>query len=458
MIVLRRKAYNHLLKWKEIGNKPLLIYGQRQVGKTFIIKKFAEENYEQYVYIDLSKDVEYHGAFENASSVEKIMLRISTLKEIDPSKKKPLIILDEIQECEEALSSLKMFALEGSYDVIASGSMLGVTLSDSNSKTPLSPMGYAEPYVMYSLDFEEFLWSQGISEQAISHVRDCVRNLKPIDEVICNKFHELYRLFMILGGMPASINAFNSDKGTFGKSSLQLDSILAQVKKDINRYNTKPDRIKTAECFDSIPKQLAETNKRFHYSRVSMGAGSRKSADKYMGNLLWIKDAGYGNFIHALNGISSPIVGFSKQDVFKVYMSDTGILTHMYGKAAVAATFNNELLYNLGAIAENVVAESLVKCGYTPFYYHKKGGEGRMEIDFVLETYDGLVAIEVKSGKQRTAPSIGKVEEYFKVAKKVMLEEENIHIDDKNVIHLPMFVSAFMDSLDHEPDFMKGPY
>ena len=465
--MLKRKAYARLLKWKNEGKKPLLVCGQRQIGKTFIIENFAKENYSGYLYVDFSKDLEFRSVFENTSlSIDNVMLSIRTIRSLGSADlSDTLFFFDEIQDCDAAFSALKLFALDGRFKVIASGSMLGVKINTKNprkseeqgaERKPLSPMGYVEPYTMRSLDFEEFLWSQDIPEDSISKVRECIRERSPIPEAIFRKFSELYRRYMIVGGMPAAVEAFNRNRETYANAIAVQGEILALVGQDINRYNSGIDVVKTMECFESIPGQLSKTNKRFHYSDVGdKEQGSRKAADTYASNLLWIKNAGYGNFVHALNQISMPLTGQSRTDVFKVYLSDTGLLTHMYGDDAAIALHSSEYGYNLGALTENIVAEGLRKCGYEPFYYQNKNGKNRMEIDFVIAMPSGAMAIEVKSGKERDSPSISKVGDVFEVPNRVMLENGNISTDAEGIIHMPLFASAFMDSFEEKPSFLK---
>ena len=459
--MLRRKAYDELMEWKINGRKPLLIYGQRQVGKTFIVEEFAKENYGTYIYANLNEDDEFRSIFEQKDrSVDSIILSICVLRKlekVDPDD--TLIFMDEIQDCPRALSSLKSFKKDGRYKIIASGSMLGVTHRfDSGDDVAVPPMGDARVMKMRSLDFEEFLWANNIPQEAIELVRMRIREHQSIEEPIYSEFSRLFRIFQITGGMPASVQAYVDDKTNFHNSSHELEDIVSQIGRDITKYNDSYNAVKTMECFRSIPYQLAETNKKFHYSRISPDSinpkNTRKAADRYMENLLWIKNAGYGNFCYALEDISSPLKNKVKHDVFRIYMSDTGILTHMYGDLAVKAIFTSDTAYNKGSMTENIVAECLVKCGYEPDYYIKNNGEGRMEIDFVLELFTGLVAIEVKSGKDRNAPSINCVGKRFNIHRLVMLEDGNIRITDDGIEHYPLFVSAFFDELDSRPDYL----
>jgi len=465
VVMLERKAYAKLIDWKRNGTKPLLVCGQRQIGKTFIIEQFAKENYSGYVYADLSKDNEFRAVFEGHNlSIDSIMLSIRTVRSLGSEDlSDTLFFFDEIQDCDAAFSALKLFTLDGRYSVIASGSMLGIKIGgkkgkdekESKDQKKLSPMGYVEPYVMRSLDFEEFLWSQGIPKDAISEVRRCIHRRETIPEAIFSRFSELFRRYMIVGGMPAAVEAFNSDRETYARAISVQKEILALVGQDINRYNTGIDIVKTMECFESIPRQLSKTNKRFHYSEVGKEKKSRKAADVYAENLLWIKNAGYGNFIYSLYQIALPLKGQSKTDVFKVYLSDTGLLTGMYGEGAVIALHSYDYSYNLGALTENAVAEALVKSGFEVYYYQNNNGKGRMEIDFTIEVASGSVAIEVKSGKERDAPSINKVDKHFTVGHRVKFENDNISIDEDGIIHMPLFAAAFMDSFEDKPSYLK---
>lgn len=465
ILVLRRKIYDRLVDWKENGTRPLIVKGQRKVGKTFIVDRFARDHYSTYIYADLSRDEGLRSIFESADlTVDSIVRGIQVISGIgisDPDS--TLIFLDEVQECPRALSALKAFAIDGRYRVVASGSLSGMTgllpHGGGSGFAPLSPIGYVESLTLHSLDFEEFLWANSIPEDAIAILRECIRSRTPLDPPLFYRFSELFRIFQIVGGMPASVSAYLEDSRTFASSSKELALILSECRLDVTRYASREDSSKTSECFNSIPSQLMQTSKRFHYSRIrENGPDSRKgrlAADVYMDSLLRIKNAGYGNFCYGLRQISSPLMGQIRRDVFKVYLSDTGMLVHMFGEKAIAAVYTSDTAYNTGAVAENSVAECLMKCGYQPTYYLNNNGKGRMEIDFVLEFFGGLVAIEVKSGKDRAAPSIGKVANHFDIWLRVMFENGNISEAEDGILHLPLFASAFVDVLDERPSFLR---
>ena len=462
--MLRRKVYDALMEWKEHGDKPLVVSGQRQVGKTFIVDEFARSNYGTYIYANLNEDGAFRSVFEQEDrTIGNVLLSIRVIRGIDRmDPDDTLIFLDEIQDCEAALGALKAFNEDGRYKVIASGSMLGVGVNPNGNDghKPLVPVGQATEIRMTSLDFEEFLWANGIPQDAIDGVRSRIAAGKPIGPAMLSEFSRLFRAYQVVGGMPAAVRRYVEDRTTFAGAFKELDDILSMARRDITKYSTPENAVKTAECFESIPAQLAETNKRFHYSRVEplgSGGGSRRAADRYMDNLLWIKQAGYGNFCYALKQIASPMVAQMKRDVFKVYLSDTGMLTRMYGDRTAAAVFTSDSGFNRGAIAENAVAECLYKCGFQPCYYLNNNGANRMEIDFVIEFFGGPVAIEVKSGKDRSAPSIGKVAGHFAVHRRIMLEDGDVWMGDDGIEHYPLFAAAFLDSLDERPDFLRGP-
>lgn len=463
--MLRRKVYDALMEWKENGDKPLVVYGQRQVGKTFIVDEFAKRNYRTYIYANLNEDRAFRSIFEQEDrTIGNILLSMRVIRGIDHmDPEDTLIFLDEVQDCEAALGALKTFREDGRYKVVASGSMLGVDINPGKrdeEPRPLVPVGQVTEIRMTSLDFEEFLWANGIPQDAIDGVRSRIAAGKPIGSAVLNEFSKLFRTYQVVGGMPAAVRRFVEDRTTFAGAFKELDDILSMVKRDITKYSTPENAAKTAECFESIPAQLAETNKRFHYSRVDpLGTkgGSRRAADRYMGNLVWIKQAGYGNFCYALKQIASPLTAQVKRDVFRVYLSDTGMLTRMYGDRTAAAVFTSDPGFNKGAITENVVAECMYKCGFQPCYYLKNNGENRMEIDFVVEFFGGPVAIEVKSGKDRSAPSIWKVADHFRVHRRIMLEDGDVWMGEDGIEHYPIFAAAFMDSLDQRPGFLRAP-
>lgn len=339
-------------------------------------------------------------------------------------------------------------------DVIVSGSLLGVVPFSSNNqdtetRKPLVPVGYVEYLYMHPLDFEEYLWAHNISKDASAELRANIHERKVLDESTYQRLSQLFREFMIVGGMPRAVDTFIRE-GRFGPVDAILRDILTTSMKDINRYNIGADILKTGECYMSIPFQLSESNKKYMYSRIN-DKPSRKSSERYMENLLWIKMAGYGNFCYSLKQLSLPLKGNMMRRSFKIYLSDTGILLELYGNKAKSAIYEGDYSYNMGAIVENVVIDDICKCGYEPTYYRKDKGADKMELDVVLEFWDGIAAIEVKSGKDRDAPSLRKTLSSSNVARRIVFENGNISVDEDGIEHYPLFASAFMDEIDIKP-------
>lgn len=452
--MMKRKIYSELLRWKERpGHRCLIVSGQRQVGKTFIIQQFANDRYDNVIYIDFNRDISSKKLFQGDLNVDDIVQNIEQYLNVDVAPGS-IIIFDEIQECNDARSSLKYFSLDGRYDVIASGSLLGVNLPNQvDSDRHLIPVGYEEHLVMHSMDFEEFLWALGIKDSTIGGIKNKLSNKEPLNESILNKIDNLFRDFMIVGGMPASVEAFVKT-GKYTESGRILNDLIQSCRNDIIRYCPTREKIKTLECFDSIPSQLSKMNKKYMFSEIK-GESSRKAFSYYSENLLWIKGAGYGNFCMALDGPILPLNVHEIKNSFKVYLSDTGMLAHMYDNDVIKAIYGWDSAYNFGAIVENEIAESLMKCGYQLRSYKKNAGTDKMEIDFVIVLGGELTAIEVKSGRKRDSPSLNKSDIPFEIKRKIKLEKSNIY-SEGGIDHYPLFAACFIDTLkgdNGESDF-----
>ena len=451
--MLRRKIYDELLKWKNSGDrKALVIKGARQVGKTFIVREFAKNQYEHYAELNFLADPLLMKIFDEELNVDALVQRISLVTNDNGIKPGCLIFLDEIQECPKARRALKLFAEDGRYDVIATGSMLGV--SDSGlgifreKERPMIGVGYEKTLTMYALDFEEFLWAIGITEKDICNIKLKIKETKPLDTAEYEVMMRQFRAFMISGGMPEVVCSMVS--GDNDKAIAAMDTILANTLEDINRYNTGADIIKTRRCFESIPSQLRDTNKKFTFSRITDKEGERFSnstKQKYYDDTEWIGAAGYGNFCYLLREPVLPLKANEIVDQYRIYLFDTGMLTHIYGPSARMATFTDDYHYNQGAVAENIVAECLVKAGIQPRCYRKTNGKNRMELDFVIELGTDLCVIEVKSGKDREFPSLNKVSDVFRVDRRIVFEKSNISVDDDNIEHYPLFAAAFIGDM-----------
>lgn len=460
--MLERKMYDELLKWKNDGAKKcLLLGGQRQVGKTYLVEQFGINEYKHMVEVDLSKTPDIRNVFETSSTVDQILNGMKLY--LDPEAFVPgstLIFLDEIQVCPSARSALKMFTSDGRYDVIASGSLLGVR-NPKKRKTekpgPLvTPVGYVTPKTLRSLDFEEFLWARGFPRDSIEKAKKCIHERTGMPGPLYSRLCALFKEYLIVGGMPESVNEFVAAKEDYSASEAALNGILRTCLDDVDEYNIPVTAEKVKDCLRSIPNQLGKANKKFMYSHVPED-GSRGTGQKYEEAIGWLDDAGYTNLCYNLTDLSHPLPQSKSDDPFKAYLSDTGMLVNMMGINAVRAIYSRDLGYNMGAVIENAVAEGLRKSGIRPRYFERTSGE-RLEIDFVIESQNDLIAVEVKSGKTRRAPSLSKVSRiYTQVNRRVMLEDSNIYVDDNGIEHYPLFAACFAKELLPEwngPEFM----
>ena len=434
-----------LKDWKDRSHLPLILKGQRQVGKTYILEHFGRTEYRNHVLLDLANEPMSRTIFEDCSDVDSVIDAVSTYKGCDILPNDTLIILDEIQESPRARSFLKRFADDGRYDVAASGSLLGVSdarlgMYKRGPNPDLLPVGSEEHITMHSLDFEEFLMATGMRKKDIGRIRSDILSGSVLRDTDLEIFSERFRAFMVVGGMPAAVSAF-VEEGMQGVRRVH-EGILSTCINDINRYNTGIDSVKTHQCFQSIPYQLSESNKRFTYSRID-GGGSRSSAEKYMENLLWIKEAGYGNFSTALRALRHPLEKFSCPDIFKVYMSDTGLMMSMMGPDSRAAILTGDTAYDMGAVTENIVAECLMKSGRPIHYYRRTNSNDKIELDMVIE-YGGITAIEVKTGAGRDYPSLKKTLSDRNVTRRVIFEKGNVRRDENGIEHYPHFAAAFL--------------
>lgn len=452
--MIERKIYSELLKWKEDpGHKPLLIKGQRQVGKSYIIDRFGEQEYNDCVLLNFHDDPDARGLFSGSLDTDRLIPAIEAYTDRKIDGRNTLLIFDEVQECPRARASFKTFAKDGRYDVVATGSLLGVTHPKGRKKEngnvsddALPPVGFEKQLTMYSCDFEEFLWANGIPKETTESLRKDIRGGNPMNEAVLKRFSRLFREFMVIGGMPEPLQKYVDTKDLDEVRSLQ-DMILATIVDDILRYAPEGEEMKTLACYRSIPRQLSETNGKFQFSKIE-GVRGRKDYGGMEENLLWIEGAGYGNFSRSLESPELPLENFEKRNSFKVYTSDTGLLVRQYGRETSKALLVGDSAYNLGAVFENVTAECLTKAGFTPRWYRKNAGDNRMELDFVIPLKGDVVAIEVKSGDDKSSVSLSKAHSVFRIENRIMLEEGNMATDGSGVRHLPLFASAFMDELD----------
>lgn len=393
--MLRRKFYEFLKTWKNSKqNECLLIKGARQIGKTFIVEQFGKENYKSFISINFEQNPEIKIVFEGSLEANDIKQKLSLLMEgIEFIPKHTLLFLDEIQSCPQARTSLKFLAQDNSIDVIASGSLLGINYKDVSS----FPVGYEKQVEMHSLDFEEFLWARGVSEDIISFLKQKFTDCEPVEKAINDKMEQYVREFMAIGGMPAVINKFlKTNNYNFVHEEQQ--KILNAYLNDIAKYAPLKDRPKAKNCYLSIPRQLAKENSKFKYSLVENGGTSRK----YSNSLDWLRDSNIIRYCYNVVPPSFPLVSYVRQEQFKIYVNDIGLLVSMYGYEMKAAIINDTLKGpSKGGIYENLIADFLLKMNIPLFYF--KRDDSSSEVEFLLQTEEGVVPVEVKSHKGETS-------------------------------------------------------
>lgn len=403
--MIKRKMYKYLINWKQKKDKSaLIIKGARQVGKSYLVREFGRNEYESYIEINFLKNPLYKNIFKGDLSAEEIFKRLSAyIPNLKIIPFKTLLFLDEIQVCAEARTAVKFLVEDGSVDVISSGSLLGLSYledDDKNVTEPTSlPVGYEEQITMYSLDFEEFLWAKGYNDDAIAYLKDFYISNKEVSKELNDKYLELFREFMIVGGMPEVVQTF-IDTNNFQEASKIQGKILSDYQDDISKHAKGQEKIKVRQCYDSIPKQLAKEYKKFQYSVVEKG----KTSKKYGGSIKWLCDSSLVNKCSNVNEAYIPLLAYEMDDQFKLYLNDTGLLLYLYGPETKLAILNNTLKGNAkGGIYENIISESLLKRGYKLYYY--KTQNSSMEIEFVIEKNGEVIPIEVKAGNDST-PSL----------------------------------------------------
>ena len=435
--MLRRKIQDTLLQWKNTpGHKPLVIKGCRQCGKTFSVREFAKKNYKHEAYLNFLQDSSYASIFSGSLEVNHLVMMMSALlPDAVFEAGTTAIILDEIQDCPDARTALKFFHLDGRFDVICTGSLLGVR---GYGKEPKSvPVGYETVIDMFPLDFEEFLWANGISEPMISVLKECLKKESPVPEALHNRFRQLLLQYVVVGGMPEAVQLFVDTKQVGSVLQLQRD-IIRSYEDDMIKYADKKDKGRIAECFQSIPKQLSKENKKFQYSVVRKGG----TAAQYAGSLQWVEDAGIISRCYNLTLPELPLDGNAIEDVFKVYMKDTGLLISMLEDGTQFDVLQGKLYGYKGAIFENLIADFFAKMGRKLYYYHKDSG---LEIDFVIRWRGECALVEVKAetGNAKSAATILKHPEKYHVNQCIKLGNYNVGRSGK-ILTLPLYMGFLL--------------
>ena len=439
--MLNRKIYSKLLSWKNRkGHKPLVVRGCRQCGKTYSVLDFANRNYAHVVYLNFFERKELAAAFAGSLAVDDIMLLLSSIvrgtSEVVPGQ--TCLIFDEIQECPEARTSLKFFHLDGRYDIIATGSLLGI---HGYKEAPSSiPVGYEEHLDMYPLDFEEFLWANGLPQAVIDKLRDCLDCRQPVPEAIHLQMHKNLLRYIIVGGMPEAVNAYVDTMNLENVLRVQR-GIVDTYRDDMVKYAPQELKAYILDCFNSIPRQLSKENSKFQYSVIKKGA----RAEKYEQCLRWIEDAGIIRRCYNLSITQMPFIGNMIPDMFKVYMVDSGLFVSMLDDQTQFDILQGNLHIYKGAIFENLVADMFAKMGRPLFYYHKEGG---IELDFLIRYKGQSTPVEVKAtnGNAKSLKTVINHPEKYDVYQAIKLKDGNIGFEN-SVLSLPQYMAFLLTDL-----------
>ncbi|WP_029201450.1 ATP-binding protein [Oribacterium sp. NK2B42] len=435
--MLRRKIFIQLKSWVENKErKCLVLQGARQTGKTYAIERFAESHYEEIVEINFKETPSAADIFSGDLTVENMIMSLRFRfpdKKIDPEK--TLIFLDEIQECQEAITSLKFWAIDNRYDVITSDSLLGIDYKRASSY----PVGYVDYLNMYGLDFEEFLWGIGISEDMIKTLRGYIDSKKPIPDSIHKKLMEYYRVYIATGGMPEVVQKYFDTKDFREVDRIQRN-LLQGYQYDIAHYATAEEKVKAEKCYLTLSKQLLDKeNHKFQYKEIEHGA----RAQKYYSSIEWLLRADIIHLCRIVTDVRYDLADYARDDFFRAYTTDLSLLIAMKDFSLKQLIVENTLDGNTkGGIYECAVADALHKKGYTLYFY--KNETNKKELDFIIQIDGNVVPIEVKSGKERATSLISAMKKNKNIPYAYKFIDGNIGESEDGIITLPLYMATFI--------------
>lgn len=424
------------------SKQALMITGARQVGKTYIIREYAKENFENVIEINFYENKDAVDLFSNAKSSADILLRISALTDIPLEPGKTLIFFDEVQECKDLITAIKFLVEEGNYQYILSGSLLGVELKDIRS----IPVGYMTIFEMFPMDFFEFCKANKISDKVLNHLTNCFENRIPIDTMIHEKMLELFHLYLIVGGMPAAVETYLKTNNLNKVIAIQK-GIVTAYKKDIAKYDPN-SKLYLKDIFELIPSELNNKNKRF----ILKNLNENFKFSRYEHSFIWLKEAGVALPAYCAQEPTLPLLLSKSTNLFKLFASDVGLLASMYADGLQLRILKRDLDINFGAIYENVVAQELKAHGFDLYYFQsKKQGE----LDFLIEYKEKILPIEVKSGKNYTRhQALDNVMKnvHYEINEGIVFCNDNIHFD-KQVLYCPIYLTGCLKKEDSLEDF-----
>lgn len=435
--LLKRKIDKYLTDWKNRPDrKPLIIKGARQIGKTRSVEWFAGQNYASVIEINFIEQKKYREIFNDGFEVDAILKNISLLNpELKFIPGNTIFFFDELQACPNCATSLKFFKLDGRFDVICSGSLMGISYNEIESNS----VGYKEDYEMHSMDFEEFLWAKGYNDEFTADLLSHMLDVRPLSELQMDTLMSLFRDYVIIGGMPEVVSTYVRNKNFSGTLDIQRQ-LLKDYEEDITKYVEGLDKAKVKAVYNHISTFLAKENKRFQITKIARNARNRD----YMGCVEWLADAGVVNVCYCLNQPELPLKGNYDPKMYKIYFKDTGLLiASLDEEAQEDLRANRNLGTYKGAIYENIVGDMLVKQGYRLFYYHSD--RPAIEMDFFIRDADSLIPVEVKANDGATA-SLNRLlndDKYNDVKYGIKLGYRNIGFNGKFYI-FPYFLTFLL--------------
>lgn len=435
--MLRRKIEEYLRLWKQ-GKYALLVDGARQVGKTFILRKFAEENFDNVVYLNLVEQPAATRVLKQSGSAADFMLRLSTIIDKPFVPNKTVIFIDEIQELKDfdLITMTKFLIDQGQYRFMFSGSMLGVELYDIASW----PTGYLAHTTMFPLDFEEFLWACNVNQIVIDKAREAFEMRRPVDDFIHDKLMEMFAKYLLVGGMPDAVNAF-VESNDLNRVTLAHETIEQYNRKDIAKYASADDKLRIKEIYELLPEELNRKNKRFQLKDIE----NRKRGDKTDYSFSWLEKAGVAIPVYNVAAAESPLRINSERQLLKLFHEDVGLLTYMLMDSAIKIkVLNREKDINFGAIYENICAQLLTAHGFDRLYYYNNKRLG--EVDFLVETDGAVLPIEIKSGKdyeRHSALNNLLTLKQMEIDEALVFCNENLYRKEK-IVYLPIYMLEFL--------------
>ena len=437
---LRRRFYDYLVDWKRNkGRECLLVKGARQIGKTFIIRKFGRENYDSFIEINFVEEPQYISVFNGNLDADTIFMGLSAIRrDLNIAPGRTLLFLDELQDCPNARSAFKFLAEDGRCDVVATGSLLGIKYKYRRRRERMEPrsipVGFERQATMHSLSFEEFLWASGITEEVIELARGFFLRREKVPDAVNDRFNALVREYIVVGGMPEVVSDFMENRH-FGKVQTLQEKLIASCIDDIHRYAEPVDVPKIEGCFRAIPRILAKENRKFKYGEVEKGGTARK----YLSCVEWLKDAWLASLVECVNETRPGLSAYVREDWFKLYLSDVGLLSSVYGMLVKKEILDGMLAGNVkGGVYENFVASVLQRTGF-PLRYYRNDSE---EVEFLIETDDGVVPVEVKATAGRSQ-SLDRLVSRPSVQFGIKLAGGNVGVTGKKIT-LPHYMAMFL--------------